>query len=42
MDNGHYVGHDEPSVEFISSTPGSGNTMTYYMQIPREPGQARD
>ena len=27
-DNGHYVGHDEPSVKFISSTPGSGNTMT--------------
>jgi hypothetical protein len=40
MDNGHYVGHDEPSVKFISSAPGSGNTMTYYMQIPREPAKA--
>ena len=29
IDNGWYVGHDEPSVKFISSTPGSGNTMTY-------------
>jgi hypothetical protein len=37
IDNGHYVGHDEPSVKFISSTPGSGNTMTYFMRIPRDP-----
>jgi hypothetical protein len=29
VDNGWYVGHDEPSVKFISSAPGSGNTMTY-------------
>jgi len=36
-DNGHYVGHDEPSVKFISSAPNSGNTMTYYMQMPRDP-----
>ena len=40
VDNGHYVGHDEPSVKFISSTPGSGNTMTYYMQLPRDPKKA--
>ena len=25
-DNGHYVGHDEPSIDFISTTPGSGRT----------------
>jgi hypothetical protein len=37
MDNGHYVGHDEPSVKFISSASGSGNTMTYYMQVPHDP-----
>jgi len=37
MDNGHYVGHDEPSVKFESSAKGSGNTMTYYMQMPRDP-----
>ena len=36
-DNGHYVGHDEPSVKFISNTPGSGNTMTYLMKLPVDP-----
>ncbi len=45
-DNGHYVGHDEPSVKFISSTPCatadpcSGNTMTYYTQLPVDPAAA--
>jgi hypothetical protein len=37
VDNGHYVGHDEPSVKFISSTPGSGNTMTYLTKLPVDP-----
>src|SRR5215470_2317749 len=37
IDNGHYVGHDEPSVKFISSTAGSGNTMTYFMRLPHDP-----
>jgi len=36
-DNGWYIGHDEPSVKFISSRPGSGNTMTYVMKLPRDP-----
>jgi len=36
-DNGHYVGHDEPSVKFISALPGSGNTMNYAMRLPRDP-----
>src|SRR5712691_13195604 len=36
-DNGHYIGHDEPSVKFISSTPGSGNTMTYLQTLPVDP-----
>ncbi|HMI26180.1 MAG TPA: hypothetical protein VK594_16985, partial [Streptosporangiaceae bacterium] len=36
-DNRHYIGHDEPSVKFISSTPGSGNTMTYLTKIPVDP-----
>ncbi|HUZ53749.1 MAG TPA: hypothetical protein VMU94_14650 [Streptosporangiaceae bacterium] len=27
VDNGHDVGHDEPTVRLISSAPGSGNTM---------------
>jgi hypothetical protein len=39
-DNGHYIGHDEPSVKFISSTPGSGNTMTYLTKIPVDPRQS--
>jgi hypothetical protein len=38
-DNNRYIGHDEPSVKFISSTPGSGNTMTYVQQIPKDPGK---
>jgi hypothetical protein len=36
-DNGHYVGHDEPTVKFISSVPGSGNSMTYYQQLSTDP-----
>jgi hypothetical protein len=36
-DNENYIGHDEPSVRFISSTPGSGNTMTYLTRIPVDP-----
>src|SRR5260370_42295616 len=26
-DNGHYVGHDEPAVQFYSQAPGSGNNV---------------
>jgi hypothetical protein len=37
IDNHWYVGHDEPSVRFISNAAGSGNTMTYYMQVPKDP-----
>jgi len=36
-DNGWYVGHDEPSIKFISGAPGSGNTMTYYAKVPVDP-----
>lgn len=39
IDNGHYVGHDEPSVKFISSAANSGNTMTYYMKMPNQPSR---
>ncbi|MBV9802772.1 MAG: hypothetical protein JO130_06260 [Solirubrobacterales bacterium] len=39
IDNGWYVGHDEPSVKFISSQPGSGNRMTYVMQLPVDPAK---
>jgi hypothetical protein len=34
---GAYVGHDEPSVKFISSVNGSGNTMTYGMRLSKDP-----
>jgi hypothetical protein len=37
---GNYVGHDEPSVKFISSAPNSGNTMTYLMRVPVDPAKA--
>jgi hypothetical protein len=40
IDNGWYVGHDEPSVKFISSAPNSGNTMTYFMKVPVDPSKA--
>ncbi|MGH7608815.1 MAG: hypothetical protein ACREOD_02560 [Candidatus Dormibacteria bacterium] len=36
-DNGHYVGHDEPSVKFISTQPGSASDMTYFMQMSSDP-----
>src|ERR1700722_6554175 len=36
-DNGWYVGHDEPSVKFISSAPRSGNTMTHVVRVPVDP-----
>ncbi|MGA9390481.1 MAG: hypothetical protein WBV69_08555 [Candidatus Sulfotelmatobacter sp.] len=39
-DNGWYVGHDEPSVKFISSAPSSGNTMTYVVRVPVDPKQS--
>jgi hypothetical protein len=39
-DNGHYVGHDEPSVKFISNSANSGNTMSYFMKLPVDPAKA--
>src|SRR6266700_5707113 len=39
-ENGRYVGHDEPSVKFISSLAGSANTMSYGMRLPRDPKKA--
>jgi hypothetical protein len=40
IDNGWYVGHDEPSVKFISQAPGSGNSMSYLMKLPVDPARA--
>ncbi len=34
---GHYIGHDEPSVGFVSNRPGSGNDVTYTVRLPKNP-----
>jgi hypothetical protein len=34
---GHYVGHDEPSLLFYSDKPGSGNRMRYQYRLPTDP-----
>ncbi len=39
-DNGHYIGHDEPSVKFISSLAGSARRMAYGMRLPKDPSTA--
>jgi hypothetical protein len=36
-DNGHYIGHDEPSVRFLSTQPGSGDNTTLTERLPSEP-----
>ena len=36
FDNGHYVGHDEPSIGFISTVPHSGNNVQWEITLPRE------
>jgi uncharacterized membrane protein len=36
-DNEHYIGHDEPSVKFISSRAGSANDISYFMRLSRDP-----
>ena len=35
-DNGVYIGHDEPSVDYLSSVPRSGNNMQWQVTLPRE------
>jgi hypothetical protein len=37
-ENGHYIGHDEPSMRFVSSRPGSGNDFSITEQLPVDPG----
>jgi hypothetical protein len=36
-DNGHYIGHDEPSIRYISGRKGSGNNVTYTERLPVDP-----
>src|SRR4051794_1080066 len=33
---GNYVGHDEPAMLFYSNRPGSGNSNTWRLRLPRE------
>jgi hypothetical protein len=35
-DNGHYIGHDEPSIEFVSTAPHSGSSLQYDITLPVE------
>ncbi|MGH9638061.1 MAG: hypothetical protein ACRD72_24760, partial [Candidatus Angelobacter sp.] len=35
-DNGHYIGHDEPSLQFLSNAPGSGSNVQWQLTLPRE------
>jgi hypothetical protein len=37
FDNGHYIGHDEPIVRFLSDEPGSGNHTVWRETLPRSP-----
>jgi hypothetical protein len=39
-DNGHYIGHDEPDADFISSAPGSGGNVTWTLNLGRDPTAA--
>lgn len=36
-ENGKYIGHDEPSMRFISNQPGSGDNVTFTERLPVEP-----
>jgi hypothetical protein len=35
-DNGYYIGHDEPSIGFISTVRHSGNNVQWEFTLPRE------
>jgi hypothetical protein len=37
IDNGKYIGHDEPSVLFYSKIPGSGNSAIFTVVLPKDP-----
>src|SRR5205085_3549482 len=36
-DNGHYIGHDEPDLTFLSNRAGSGNDVTWTETLPMDP-----
>ncbi len=37
IDNGHYIGHDEPDMTFFSNRPGSGNDVTWTETLGTDP-----
>jgi hypothetical protein len=39
-DNGYYIGHDEPSVRFVSNRPGTGNDVTFVETLGVDPSAA--
>ncbi|MBV9855839.1 MAG: hypothetical protein JOY82_15205 [Streptosporangiaceae bacterium] len=36
-DNGYYIGHDEPTMQFYSRKPGSSTNITWMQTLPRDP-----
>ncbi|HEV2450309.1 MAG TPA: hypothetical protein VGS62_00060, partial [Streptosporangiaceae bacterium] len=36
-DNGYYIGHDEPTIQFYSNRPGSSTKLTWVQTLPRDP-----
>lgn len=36
-DNGHYIGHDEPDLTFLSDRSGSGDNVSWTETLPRDP-----
>ena len=36
-DNGYYIGHDEPLVQFYSKKPGSSSNVSYVQTLPHDP-----
>jgi hypothetical protein len=37
LDNGYYIGHDEPTMQFYSRQPGSSTNVTWVQTLPRDP-----
>jgi hypothetical protein len=37
-DHEHYIGHDEPSIRFLSNRPGSGSDVTWVERLGVDPG----
>ncbi|HEY2576694.1 MAG TPA: hypothetical protein VGI74_10350 [Streptosporangiaceae bacterium] len=38
-DNGFYIGHDEPTLQFYSTQPGSSTKATWVQTLPRDPAK---